>query len=243
MEGDKNMRDDEFDIQFFAEDVTLEPAPEEGTDDKDIDEGDKGVDEAGKGGEEGEEEGGERFVIGDLDLTDMSNEYADKGELSEESYATLAEHGFSKEIVDAYITGIKAQQELNKSLADNDVKQIYGRVGGEDNYAKIMAWANDALSDEEKEAYDSVVGSGNKHAIMMTLLGLRHRYVSRFGSGALRPRKSGGGGEVGNGVKGFSSQSEMVKAMADKRYGRDSEYTRQVDERTMFSEALGYNKK
>ena len=40
------------------------------------------------------------------------------------------------------------------------------------------------------------------------------------------------------GVKGFADQSEMVKAMSDKRYGRDEKYTKEVEKKIAASTSI-----
>jgi hypothetical protein len=233
-----------FDIQYFAEVTGVEEPGTEAPEDEAPEGGEEGAGEGETDGEdqggEGEGESSERFVIGELDLTDMSKEYAEKGALSEANYAELAEHGFSKEIVDAYIAGVKAQRQEDKELADEAKSEVFALVGGEAGYVKLLEWADKTFTEEEKDAYDGIIASGNKHAISMAVLGLKAKYAAKFGSAPKLIKKSGGGVGAVTKVKGFASQSEMIKAMADKKYGRDPDYTRQVDERTAFSEALGY---
>ena len=70
-------------------------------------------------------------------------EYADKGELSPESYQKLAEeNGLPKEVVDAYIKGQEASTALQ-------LQNIYKTVGGEEEYNSMTRWASANLTEQE----------------------------------------------------------------------------------------------
>ena len=60
------------------------------------------------------------------DLNPFFDEYSEKGELTQDSYNKLNGMGLSKDVVDNYISGMKAQTDLQ-------VTRIQNEVGGESN--------------------------------------------------------------------------------------------------------------
>jgi len=79
--------------------------------------------------------------VGDA-LNSASAEYAERGDLTEASYAALEKNGISRELVKTYVDGYKASQEANTNAIMNE-------VGGKDNYAAMTEWASGSLTDSE----------------------------------------------------------------------------------------------
>ena len=85
----------------------------------------------------------------------LSQEYIDKGSLSEETYKTLEKKGLSKDLVDAYIEGQKA-------LAVSKANQLLEYVGGLDTYNSMVEWARENYSKEQADLFDSALKSGEE---------------------------------------------------------------------------------
>ena len=234
-----------FDLQFFGgepEEVAEETAEEAAVEEpEEIAEEDTDSDELPEEAESDEEDGGDgSFMIGEHDMTGYATEYAEEGALSDGSYAELAEMGFSRELVDTYIAGREAAERTTRDLAASEESEILAIAGGSESYRKMIEWAKDAFSAEEAAAYDEIMETGDRNKIGIAVRGLVARYADKFGSSPKLVKKGGGGRGVTAHVKGFESQAEMIKAMSDRRYGEDDDYTRKVDERTAYSPALGY---
>jgi hypothetical protein len=164
-------------------------------------------------------------------MTDLSAEYMETGGLSEGSYEALKEAGYPREVVDAYIRGVQAQ---SSELAEKDVNEVLSVAGGREKYGQIMEWAGKNLSQEEQDAYNKAVRMGNKDVAKLATQGIVSRYEAEFGRTPKLVRGGGGGnGNASTGGNtssgGFSSRSDMVTAMSDKRYGRDPDYTAAVE--------------
>lgn len=175
------------------------------------------------------------FVIGDCDVTELAAEYERDGVLSEESYKELADNGFPKEVVDAYIRGVKASTQEQTELAQKEVDAILQEAGGLERYEKVMAWASDKLSPEEQEAYNKAVTSSDPTVARLVVQGLMSRYDKEYGSSP--SLLSGDGGMAAPSTAGtFSNRADMVKAMADPRYrANDPDYTREVEVKLLRS--------
>ena len=157
-----------------------------------------------------------------------SNEYDEKGELSEESKDALYKMD-SKDLVDAYY---RIQESLPEStdeptestpLSDESITEIQNAVGGEQAYKNMTAWAQENFTPEEVRAYDQALEAGNLNNINFALQALYYRYTDAMGSEGELVQ-----GKASTTVDGFRSQQEVVRAMADPRYDNDPAYRKDV---------------
>ena len=160
------------------------------------------------------------FKVGGVDMGKFSQEYQSTGGLSQTSYDELAEAGYSKDIVDSYIGGVKAQ---SRSEIDN-LKGIYDSVGGMENYNQMVQWAASNMTSEEKQSYNSINDSGNMDAIRMNIDSLRNRYNKANGTDPKLVR-----GETAPATGGkYESTAQIVEAMKDPKYKNDPAYRQEV---------------
>ena len=157
-----------------------------------------------------------------------SNEYDEKGELSEESREALYKMD-SKDLVDAYY---RVQDSLpesepdaveSKGLSDADIDSIQSAVGGADAYKNMTSWAQENFSPEEVQAYDKALEGGDLNTINFALQALYYRYTDAVGTEGEMIQ-----GKPAAAVDGFRSQQEVVRAMADERYENDPAYRKDV---------------
>jgi hypothetical protein len=161
------------------------------------------------------------------DLTPMSREFAETGELSEKSYRALEGKGIPRELVDAYVEGQRA-------LADSQINSVFSAVGGQESYNKMTSWAAENLSPDEIAAFDSLIESGNQASVMMAVRGLHARYSAAAGSPRLIQ-----GGMAASGTTAYRSLAELTAAMRDPRYKSDPAYRKDVEERLRISDVFG----
>jgi len=163
-------------------------------------------------------------------ITDASAEYAEKGELSEDMMSKFSEMS-SQDLVQAYMemqaNAPQAETAEPVELSDNDINSIKNSVGGEVEYAKVIDWATNNLSESQIEAYDDIISTGNTDVIQMMVDGLKAKYDSANGSEGrmLSGKAPNNSGDV------FRSQAEVVSAIADPRYDRDPAYRNDVLEK------------
>jgi hypothetical protein len=158
-----------------------------------------------------------------------SNEYDEKGELSDESKEALYKMD-SKDLVDAYY---RIQESLPESkdtpvaestpLSDADIDSIQNAVGGADAYKNMTSWAQDNFTPEEIQAYDQALEAGNLNTINFALQALYYRYQDAVGTEGDMIQ-----GKASTAVDGFRSQQEVVRAMGDPRYESDPAYRQDV---------------
>ena len=114
----------------------------------------------------------------------------------------------------------KQQQPQSREFTNEDVKQIHGLVGGEDNYKNMMGWATQNVPEQEVKLYDAVMDLGNPLAAYFAVQAMALRYQDQVGREGQMVR--GKAPKQTSDV--FNSQQEMVKAMEDPRYNDDPAY-------------------
>ena len=184
-------------------------------------------------GYEAEEESDEE-VSDDAPAVSLINEaseeyYANDGTLSDETIERFTEMS-SQDLVAAYLeiqanNPQAAQQSVEMSEAQ--VNSVQNSAGGEANYNRIIEWAASNLPNNQIDAFDSVVDSGNPAAIGIAFQGLQSQYneANGYEGRMLQGKAPSSSGEV------FRSQAELVAAMGDPRYDTDEAYRNDILQR------------
>ena len=156
------------------------------------------------------------------DLNPFFDEYSEKGELTQDSYNKLNGMGLSKDVVDNYISGMKAQTDLQ-------VTRIQNEVGGESNYNNMVKWAQDNLSEAEVNAFNKSIESGNSEEALLAVKGVNARYNLTQAPKTNEPSLIKG--QAAAPQSNFRSTAEVVKAINDPRYKEDSAYRKDVEDK------------
>jgi len=183
-------------------------------------------------GDEGyeEEEESDEEVSEDAPAVSLINEasaeyYANEGELSEETINRFSEMS-SQDLVNAYmeIQRNNPQAQQSYDMSDAEVNSVKNAAGGEANYDRVVQWAADNLPDQQVNAFDSVVDTGNAAAIGIAFQGLQSAFNESNGyeGRMLQGKAPSSSGET------FRSQAELVAAMGDPRYENDPAYRADV---------------
>lgn len=154
-----------------------------------------------------------------LNFDDLATEYAEKGELSEDSYKALEAGGISKAVVDQYIKG-------QESIATSQINEMKGLIGGEKNYEEMSGWASASLTDAEIEAFNDNVNSGNPERVKLAVQGLYAEFQKANGRD---PSLNFGDTGALPGGSSFKSWAEVTTAMKDERYSKDPAYRQDVE--------------
>jgi len=148
-----------------------------------------------------------------LDFDSYSNEFAEKGELSEGTYEALEKAGIPKDMVDQFIAGQKA-------VGTQVYNSMMEAAGGEDAYQGMLSWAADNYADGEIDAFNAAVDSGDLNASRLAISGLKARFDSSEGS---EPSLTGGNNTPTSGAA-YESWAQVTAAMSDPRYTNDPAY-------------------
>lgn len=147
-----------------------------------------------------------------LDFDRYSKEYAQTGQISDETKEELRTAGISDEMMDTYIAGLVSLQKANNEHA-------YGVVGGEENYAKMAQFAKQHLTVEEREAYNKSIQTKDLAAREEAINVLWNKYTEA------NPQFIEGGSVQSSVPEGaFANENEFRAAMKDPRYNKDASY-------------------
>ena len=241
-----------------ADGVTPETKEEESNDaesNEETSDEDKGEEEAGekKPGDlsltpdkkeetkQDEEESKEEPKDGDapetLNMQTFYNEYAETGELSEESRSTVVERltaaGFedAEGLLNQYLGGADASRDQIRSTA-------FSITGGEEGYQAMGAWAQENLSPAELAAYDQAVT--NPSMVPLAVRGLFSQYQAATGAGnAPAPSRVSAGPNTAAGVKPVTSIQQSAELTADPRMDTDPAYRAEVNARITAGRKMG----
>lgn len=112
-------------------------------------------------------------------------------------------------------------------LTEQEINEIRGSVGGEENYNALMQWATETFPEELVQGFDQLVDQGNKYAIQLAVNGLVAMYQNNQPQ---TPELLTGRGAT-NESNVFRSQAEVLQAMNDPRYDSDPAYRQDVFDR------------
>ena len=159
-------------------------------------------------------------------INEASDEYyANGNKLSTETLDKFKQMS-SQDLVNAYIEMVEknppqANQEADVSQAQ--INQIQNSVGGENQYQKLMQWAGTNLPENEINAFDGLINTGNVDAIQLGVQALKSKYDEANGyEGRMLTGKAAQTSDV------FRSQAQLVAAMSDPRYDTDPAYRKDV---------------
>ena len=186
---------------------------------------------------EDEPAGDAREIYGDLiggkleeaqiNFQDMNVRWQQTGTLEAGDYEQLAEAGFNRDMVDAYLSGLQYKQTQDTALSVKEVASIKESLGGEGEYNKMIEWAAANLSADEVEGFNQIINTQPMAAVKMAITGLHARYSAVEGR---EPKLIGGRAPKGNTDK-FESTAQLVAAMSDPKYSTDPAYQRKVQEK------------
>jgi len=182
-------------------------------------------------------DGNAREIYGDLiggkleeaqiDFQDMNVRWQQTGTLESGDYDQLAEAGFNREMVDAYLSGLQYKSTQDTALSVKEVAFIKESLGGEAEYSKMIEWAASNLSADEVEGFNQIINTQPMAAVKMAITGLHARYSAVEGR---EPKLIGGRAPKGSTDK-FESTAQLVAAMSDPKYSTDPAYQRKVQEK------------
>lgn len=154
-----------------------------------------------------------------LDFDSMQTEFAENGELSEDTYKDLEGRGIPKEMVDAYVDGQKAK-------ATAYTNELYQSAGGEEAYQEMSQWASENLSDSEIDAFNDSITSGNTSQARLAIDGMVSRYRD---NGGYEPSLLSG--KASASVDTYDSWAQVTKDMATTEYKKDPAFRQAVEKK------------
>lgn len=152
-----------------------------------------------------------------VDYTALEKEYAESGDLSEDTRAALTAQGIPEAMIEQHLSGLDASADAYRA-------GLVSEVGGDAAYTELVTWAKTNLSEEDIVAYDEAVNSGDVARAKAAASGLKARHASTEG---VTPNLIGG--ENVEGVGGaYQSRVQMTADMNDPQYKKDPAFRKMV---------------
>ena len=197
--------------------------------------GDKGTENSPKAGDSEDseevesEEGSENEDEADVDtskdgfLDTLWEEATGKDDYSEETLEELSKMD-AADVADMHLRYRQQVEDSRPEITEQQVTELKGVAGGEQQYGEMLQWAKDTLNPQEIQMFDTVMERGDPLAAFFAVRSLAYRYQDsqgRDGQMITGPAPKGDGSL-------FTSQAEVVEAMSDPRYDRDPAFRQKV---------------
>ena len=144
------------------------------------------------------------------------------GTLTDDMKSQLVNAGFPSETVEAYLQGQAVQQGFvapSQNLSDTDVREIQDIAGGPNQYNDLTKWAETNLSQDDVNAFDEVMNTGNKAAVKFAVKALNAQYEDAVGrEPSLVTGKTSMRGDK------YRSMAEVVRDMESPQYESNDAY-------------------
>ena len=144
----------------------------------------------------------------------------------------------STELANMYLDYRQANEgaEPARDFSKDEIQQLQGVVGGQQNYTNMIDWAQKSLNEQEVNMFDAVMAKGDPLAAFFAVRSLAYAYNDAVGYD-------------GNVVQGkapkqntdqFRSQQELISAMSDSRYENDPAYRQDVMDKLQRSPNVNF---
>ena len=177
---------------------------------------------------------GSRFEENGINFQDMNTRWQETGELTTEDYGELEGAGFTRDMVDSYLSGLQFRQTQDTQLATQQIMEIKQEFGGEAEYNNMIEWAGKNLDQGEIDAFNNMIRTPNKDQIRIAIAGLQSTYVAN----AAREPKLIGGKTARNSNDKFESTAQVVAAMNDPLYQTDPAFRKKVEAKLARSNVM-----
>lgn len=161
-----------------------------------------------------------------VDFKALEDEYNKNGQLSSASLEALANAGYPKEVVDAYISGVEATQEKFYNA-------VVGFAGGEEEYRQVAQFVS-SQGEKAVQDFNDTINTGNLGVINMVIQGVKANMKAVNGTTNQTILGQSTGGTTGN-TNAYLSKQQMLDAMNDPRYDKDPIYRKEVETKIINS--------
>lgn len=161
-------------------------------------------------------------------ITAMQSEWAEKQEVSDDTFKSLEDLGVPRQIAETYLEGVKLIQQ-------QALDSIHSFAGGEEAYNQMANWAAAKLTDAELDAYNADIADPARRE--NAVRGLYARFsaaVPSEGKMIVPNNGSGTGGDT------YSSREEFVADTKNPAYSTDAKFRAEVAAKLARSQQQGF---
>ncbi len=178
---------------------------------------------------------GSKLEEAGVDYGNMNERWQKNGKLEDSDYESLQTAGFSKDMVESYLDGLQYRATKDNELSVQQATDLQNEYGGAERYKEMVTWAGQNFNEQERAAYDKAMKSTDVNYVKLAVDGLQARYMAATDQ---EPRLIGGRSSRGGSNDKFESNAQLVEAMNDPRYQKDSAYRKKVSEKLGRSNIL-----
>ena len=128
------------------------------------------------------------------------------------------------DIADMHLRYRQQVEDSRPEITEQQVTELKGVAGGEQQYTEMLQWAKDTLNPQEIQMFDTVMERGDPLAAFFAVRSLAYRYQDAQGRDG---QMITGTAPRGDGSQ-FNSQAEVVEAMSDPRYDKDPAFRQKI---------------
>tara|TARA_B100001094_G_scaffold39584_3_gene34109 strand:+ start:3019 stop:3822 length:804 start_codon:yes stop_codon:yes gene_type:complete len=169
-----------------------------------------------------------------IDTKEITDTFTDTGKITEDHYSKLEEAGFSKQVIDTYLDGIKGSASSTEDIKQSQLEDIQSVVGGEQGYEELKNWTQNNLPAETLQSFDKILDTQDPAIIKIAVQGFAAQMREAEG---YEPSLINGRSPT-SATNTFKTAAEIQTAMSDPRYNRDEAYTQSVYNRLKDSTVL-----
>ena len=166
------------------------------------------------------------FQDNDVDFLGMDQFYQENGTLSEEMFSELERVGFTRAMVEAYLSGTSVKGEEAQALSIAETNKIKKALGGAEEYQRMIDWAakEGSISKEDAEAFNFAVATNNSGLIRLAAQQLQSQYRAANG---YEPKLLGGRSSQGTENR-YQSNEQYLEDVANPKYQKDPAFRQKV---------------
>ena len=169
-----------------------------------------------------------------IDAEDITQRFTESGNINEDDYSKLNEAGFSKQVVDTYLDGLRGASANTEDISTAAATEIKNSVGGEEAYNELVQWSSNNLPEETIKSFNELLNTASVPVIKIAVAGLKAQMNQAQG---YEPDLIGGRSPRSD-KNPFQTPAEVTAAMNDPRYGKDAAYTQSVYARLENSDVV-----
>jgi hypothetical protein len=165
-----------------------------------------------------------------IDISALTAEYTETGELSAASLAGLEKLGVGADVAGLFFQGVEAIKTLRTS-------EIATAAGSAEDLSAVVAWGTanlDAASQKAfNDAVDTALNEGDMAAVKLIIPAIQAQM-----KGPEPTYVDAKTGAIPSAIQGYASQSDMAADMRDRRYSSDPAFVAQVQARLKATTAF-----
>lgn len=132
--------------------------------------------------DEHRKEAEESDSIAGISLVTLAEQVASSGDIPADARQKLVAAGVKPEVIDFYVNDAKNQVKVAQAEQASYEKELLDSVGGAQQYADYVKFAQQNLPQEYIEAFNEAVSSGNKNQAKLAITGLKNAYQLHYGT-------------------------------------------------------------